>query len=298
MASHNVNPVRTQIRQELVEALADGQPRTAEQLYDLCPSATDPSEVSKVTYEMRRVGLIALGDKGKNASNMGVNTYLLASTNPYLAAAKPIQVEPKIKKNRQPAVKRKPAPGHPFAAPISPKAPQERITRPLPIHLQSAAPIAVQEAPVSEDPLQYVTDAFSLEPREPEENVDSDLVDALLELAHQEVLEVDSPDELLAKMVPLPMAEDADEPVKKVCKCVRINSLPPLPTGYQYSSITADVVSDDGGLIKIRTMDDGEGPFCEVEMFARMRFDVGDIAKIGQVADALIQLHEGSSHDR
>lgn len=309
MSSHNANPVRTQIRQEIVEALADGQPRTAEQLYGLCPSATDASEVSKIAYELRRTGLIAHGDRAKNATGMGVHTYLLAGAeDPRLAAARPIVVERKIVRTGKAP---KPAASNPYAR-FTLGRPQDtpsRVTRDLPMHLQSAAPIAAQEAPMSQEPTPYIVNPpFALEPKAPEapEDIDSDLVDALMELAHQKVIEADSADDLLAKMAPLPVAKDDESIVdkrqdspKKVCKCLRINSLPPLPKGYIYGGIKVWIESEhDVGRMTITTHDEGDGAFCSLKASGHLSFDPGDLATIGQVADALIQLHEDCDHDR
>ena len=312
MALHNANPVRTQIRQEIIEALADGQPRTAEQLYGLCPSANDASEISKIAYELRRSGLIDHGDKAKNAMNMGVNTYLRATTNAYLDAAKPIVVERKIKRTAK-------APKHAASNPythFSISKPQEaapRVTRDLPQHLQSTAPIAAQEAVMSQEPTPYIVNPpFALEPKD----VDSDLVSALLELAHQEI-EADSADDLLDKMVPLPQADDDDdvlamasadvseiaaamgkEEPKKVCQCVRINSLPPLPEGYIYGGIKVWIEArHDVGHLAITTHDEGGGPFCSLKATGHLSFDTGDMVAIGRVSDALIKLHQEMIHE-
>lgn len=318
MSSHNANPVRTQIRQEIVEALADGQPRTAEQLYGLCPSATDASEVSKIAYELRRTGLIAHGDRAKNATGMGVHTYLLAGAeDPRLAAARPIVVERKIVRTGKAP---KPAASNPYAR-FTLGRPQDtpsRVTRDLPIHLQSAAPVAAQEAVVSQEPAPYINDpdVFSNEPRESEDTFAA-LVDAFLEMDHMEQ-ETEAGD-LLAKMVTLPVADDDDpaemasadvgeiaeamskrnDMLKKVCKCLKINRLPRLPQGYIYGGIKVWIESEhDVGRMTITTHDEGDGVFCSLKARGHLSFDPGDLATIGQVADALIQLHEDCDHDR
>ena len=79
----------------------------------------------------------------------------------------------------------------------------------------------LEEEIMSEDPIEYVPDpdAFSLEMSEPEEYTDEELID-----------------ELMAKMSPLPVADD-DAP-KNPCKCHR---LPMLPRGYRYAAISADI---------------------------------------------------------
>jgi hypothetical protein len=313
MALHNANPVRTQIRQEIIEALADGQPRTAEQLYGLCPSANDASEISKIAYELRRSGLIDHGDKAKNAMNMGVNTYLRATTNAYLDAAKPIQVERKIKRT---AKAPKPAASNPYTH-FSISKPQEaapRVTRDLPQHLQSTAPIAAQEAVMSQEPTPYIVNPpFALEPKAPdaEEDIDSELIDAL---------------QGLAEFVPLPRADDDDvlamasadvgeiaqalkekktpEPLlshhaNKSCQCLRINSLPRLPRAYRYASIITEIISDnDCETLTLRILDEGAGPFLELDTTGRVRFDRGELAMISQAADSFIVMMEEDDHGR
>ena len=147
---------------------------------------------------------------------------------------------------------------------------------------------------MSEDPVQYIPDpdALTLEPNDPEteEDIDSDLVDALLDLAHMNVIEADSADDLLAKMTPLPVADDTP---KKVCKCIRLNSLPPLPSGYRFASIVASIFSEhDGETMDVHVVDEGGGPFVKIYTTGGLGFGLGDLALIGEAADALIKLLE------
>lgn len=334
MANHNLNPVREQLRAEILATLAASQdPLTTSDLYLACPSATSSEEVSRVAYELRKKNLIADGGKVPHPRGTPVNSYILAD--PYLAAAKPIQVEPVIKKSRQPAKKRKPAPGNPFTASIRPQEAHDglpRVTRDLPQHLQSSAPhdafptvspIAqtttapqlaaeginhyIEDHIMSEDPVHYMDiEPFALEPRDPEaeEDVDSDLVSALMALAHH--VEADTADDLLglAEMASTDVGEIAaamskrhESAPKKVCKCIRLNSLPPLPRGYRYAAIAVDVVSDhDCEILHIRILDEGDGPFAEIDTTDKLRFDRGELALISQAADALIDLLE-SDHE-
>jgi hypothetical protein len=325
MALHNVSPVREQIRAEMLAALANGALMTATELYAHCPSATESTEIARIAHDMRRTGKLETGEQVIHPLGMKVNTYRLPTTeDPRIEAAKVTNAAPKIMPTRQPAIKRKPAPGHPFAAPIRPQAAHDslpRVTRDLPINLQSPAPIAVlEEATMPEAPADYDIDpdAFTLEPRDPEAeaDIDSDLVSALLELAHQEI-EADSADDLLAKMVPLPQADDDDdvlamasadvseiaaamgkEEPKKVCQCVRINSLPPLPEGYIYGGIKVWIEArHDVGHLAITTHDEGGGPFCSLKATGHLSFDTGDMVAIGRVADALIKLHQEMIHE-
>ena len=322
MAQYNISPVREQIRAEMLAALAKGAAMTATELYALCPSATESTEIARIAHDMRRTGKLATGEQVIHPLGMKVNTYCLPTTSdPRIEAAKPIKVERKIKRT---AKAPKPAASNPYTH-FSISKPQDeapRVTRDLPIHLQSAAPIAVQEAPMSQEPTPYIVNPpFALEPKEPEaqEDIDSDLVSALIEMAHQEI-EADSADDLMAKMAPLPLAEDNDDVLamasadvgeiaaamgqrqaetKKVCQCLRINSLPPLPKGYIYGGIKVWIESEhDVGRLTIATHDEGGGAFASIKASGRLSFDPGDLVAIGNVADALIKLHQdmGDNH--
>lgn len=330
MASHNVSPVREQIRAEIRAALADGAARSATELYGLCPSATESTEIAKIAHDMRRTGQLDIGEQVIHPLGMRVHAYRLPTpTDPRIEAAKPIKMEPTIKKNRQPAQKRKPPADHPFQASIRPQEAHDgapRVTRPLPMHLTTSAPQMaaesinhhILETAMSEDPLQYIPDpdAFTLEPKEPEaeEDIDSDLVDALLELAHLEpkdqgvddVLAMASADvgEIAAAMgkprewtgPEFHLTEDLAP--KKVCQCLRINALPPLPKGYIYGGIKVWIESEhDVGRLTIATHDEGGGAFASIKASGRLSFDPGELVAIGQVADALMKLHQDMSHE-
>ncbi len=312
------NPIRDQVRSEMLAALAGGATLTTNELYSVCPSAVDARDVSRLCYEMRKKGLIASGEPVLNALGVRVSSFCLANaTDPRIEASKPIVVERKIPKTGK---SNKPRASNPYAQ-FTVSKPQEeapRVTRDLPIHLQSAAPPVAAESvkplieeAMSQEPTPYIVNPpFALEPKD----VDSDLVSALLELAHQEI-EADSADDLLAKMVPLPQAEDdvvamasaavgeiaaamGKETPKKVCQCVRINSLPPLPEGYIYGGIRVWIeAKHDVGHMTITTHDEGGGPFCSLKATGHLSFDTGDMVAIGKVADALIKLHESMGED-
>ena len=304
MAFHNINPAREQLRAEMLATLANSrEPMTTGAIYEQCPSAVDAADVARLAYEMKKKGLIADGGKVLHALGMHVNSYIMANPeDPRIEAAKPIKVERKIPRTIKPP---KPPKGHPFAASIRPQEAHDsapRVTRPLPSHLQSPAPqLAADgihhhllEEAMSEDPVQYIPDpdALTLEPNDPEteEDIDSDLVDALLDLAHMNVIEADSADDLLAKMTPLPVADDTP---KKVCKCIRLNSLPPLPSGYRFASIVASIFSEhDGETMDVHVVDEGGGPFVKIYTTGGLGFGLGDLALIGEAADALIKLME------
>ncbi len=304
MAFHNINPAREQLRAEMLATLANSrEPMTTGAIYEQCPSAVDAADVARLAYEMKKKGLIADGGKVLHALGMHVNSYIMANPeDPRIEAAKPIKVERKIPRTIKPP---KPPKGHPFAASIRPQEAHDsapRVTRPLPSHLQSTAPQMaaegihhhILEEAMSEDPVQYIPDpdALTLEPNDPEteEDIDSDLVDALLDLAHMNVIEADSADDLLAKMTPLPVADDTP---KKVCKCIRLNSLPPLPSGYRFASIVASIFSEHyGETLDVYVVDEGGGPFVKIYTTGALGFGLGDLALIGEAADALIKLLE------
>lgn len=321
MALHNVSPVREQIRAEICAALANGAVMSASELYVHCPSATESTEIARIAHDMRRTGRLETGEQVIHALGMRVNTYRLPTgEDPRLAAAKPIVVERKIPRT---AKAPKPAASNPYTqfTVSKPQAEAPRVTRDLPIHLQSAAPIAAQEAPMIQEPAPYIVNPpFALEPSELEslEGVDSELAQALFAMSQMD-------DELMAKMTPLPVADDDDpaamasadvgeiaqalkekktpEPLlshhaNKSCQCLRINSLPPLPKGYIYGGIKVWIESEhDIGRMTIATHDEGAGVFCSLKGSGRLSFDPGDLVAIGRVADALIKLHEEMGHD-
>ena len=317
MAFHSPNPAREQLKAEILVALPAAQePMTIKDLYLACPSATKPDEVAKVAFDMKKKGLIADGGKVPHPRGSPVNSYRYHSPDdPRIEAAKPIQTEPKIKPTRQPAIKRKPAPGHPFAAPIRPQAAHDslpRVTRPLPSHLQSTAPQMADEGihhhlleeAMSEDPVQYIPDpdAFSLEPSEPEakEDIDSELVDALMEM---EMANLEPKEKAIADMLAMAsgdvddiaaaMSKRHESAPKKVCKCIRLNSLPPLPSGYRFASIVASIFSEHyGETMDVYVVDEGGGPFVKIYTTGALGFGLGDLALIGEAADALIKLLE------
>ncbi len=314
MATHNINPIREQLRGEIIAALARGGQLTTAALYERCPSADDPAEVARLAYELKKKGLVTAGERVLHPLGMRVNSYILASPeDPRIEAAQPIVVERKIPKTVKGT---KPVTGHPFQAPIIPKEPQdrrERVTRDLPIHLTTTAPqaaaVALDDAEMSEEPMPYITapDTFSQEPREPEseENIDSDLVDALLEMAHLEpqAAAVDDVGKITDGLSQsqdfgpesfLPKAE-----TNKICQCPRAK-LPTLPAGYLYGGIKVRIDSEhDVGHLILATVDEGGGAFITLKARGRLAFDTGELVTIGQVADELIRLHEsmGGEHE-
>lgn len=289
MATHNISPVREQIRSEIMAALATGAAMSAAELYDHCPSATESSEIARIAHDMRRTGRLETGDQVIHALGMRVNTYRLPTDeDPRIAAAQPIVVERKIPRTVKVT---KPAATHPFNAPIGPRAPQdrrERVTRDLPIHLTTTAPqaaaVALDEDDMSEEPMPYITepDSFNQEPMAPEaeEDIDADLVDALLELEHLE------PQEAAVGEV-LSMASPTN-----ICQCQRA-TLPTLPPGYLYGGLRVWIDNEhDPGRLTLTTVDEGAGAFLTLKARGRLAFDTGELVMLGQVGDELIRLHD------
>lgn len=339
------NPIRDQVRSEMLSALAGGATLTTNELYSVCPSAVDARDVSRLAYELRKKGVIASGDPVLNALGVRVNSFFMpTTTDPRIEASKPIVVERKIPRTVK---AKKPAASNPYAQ-FTVSKPQDeapRVTRDLPIHLQSATPIRAPaafttdplsyvpdpaaaarclpphlqppEPAMSEDPMPYSPDpdSFALEPRDPEAeaDIDSDLVDALLELAHLEPKDAEAEDVLamasadVGEIAQALKEKKTPEPLLshhankgKVCQCLRIHSLPPLPKGYIYGGIKVWIEArHDVGHLAITTHDEGGGPFCSLKATGHLSFDTGDMVAIGQVADALIKLHEsmGEGHE-
>lgn len=248
--SNVISPVREQLRNEILAALAGGASLTTSGIYGMCPSASDPEDVSRVAYEMRKKGLI-VSEKIAHPRGMPVNAYRLANT-----------------------------------------------TQPQP------EPIIM-----SEDPMSYYTnpDAFTMEPSEPEAepDIDDELTSLLSEVAalkptddammqaSEYVGDVGNHLDTMARRREELTRTGVLTETPKVCQCLRINSLPPLPKGYIYGGIKVWIESEhDVGRLTIATHDEGGGAFASIKASGRLSFDQGDLVTIGQVADALIKLHE------
>ena len=285
MAAHNINPVREQLRAEILSVLANSrEPMTTQSLYHYCEYATSAEEVSRVAYEMKKKGLIADGGKVPHSRGTPVNSYILANPeDPRIEAAKVTNAAPKIKPTRQPAIKRKPAPGHPFAASIRPQSAHDslpRVTRDLPINLQSPAPIAVlEEAAMPEAPADYDIDpdAFTLEPSALEalEGVDSDLAQALFAMSQMD--DVGEITQAIAK--------------RHDCHCAKIAAPPKMPSGFKYSLFSTEIHSEDDD--SYMCFETGGPDSGTITLSARgdMTFDLDEINMIPEVAAFLNSLH-------
>lgn len=306
MALHNVSPVREQIRAEMLAALANGALMTATELYAHCPSATESTEIARIAHDMRRTGKLETGEQVIHPLGMKVNTYRLPTEDPRIEAAKVTNAAPKIMPTRQPAIKRKPAPGHPFAAPIRPQAAHDslpRVTRDLPSHLTTQAPPApfmadplsyvpdpeaaarrlplhlqTQEKIMPEAPADYVTDpdAFTLEPSALEalEGVDSDLAQALFAMS-----QMDDVGEITQAMN------------NKNCHCAKIAAPPKMPSGFKYSLFSTEIHSEDDD--SYMCFETGGPDSGTITLSARgdMTFDLDEINMIPEVAAFLNSLH-------
>ena len=285
MAAHNINPVREQLRAEILSVLANSrEPMTTQSLYHYCEYATSAEEVSRVAYEMKKKGLIADGGKVPHSRGTPVNSYILANPeDPRIEAAKVTNAAPKIKPTRQPAIKRKPAPGHPFAAPIRPQSAHDslpRVTRDLPINLQSPAPIAVlEEAAMPEAPADYDIDpdAFTLEPSALEalEGVDSDLAQALFAMSQMD--DVGEITQAIAK--------------RHDCHCAKIAAPPKMPSGFKYSLFSTEIHSEDDDSYMCFETGGPESGTITLSARGDMTFDLDEINMIPEVAAFLNSLH-------
>lgn len=284
MALHNVSPVREQIRAEMLAALANGALMTATELYAHCPSATESTEIARIAHDMRRTGKLETGEQVIHPLGMKVNTYRLPTTeDPRIEAAKVTNAAPKIMPTRQPAIKRKPAPGHPFAASIRPQAAHDslpRVTRDLPINLQSPTPIAVlEETIMPEAPADYVTDpdAFTLEPSALEalEGVDSDLAQALFAMSQMD--DVGEITQAIAK--------------RHDCHCAKIAAPPKMPSGFKYSLFSTEIHSEDDDSYMCFETGGPESGTITLSARGDMTFDLDEINMIPEVAAFLNSLH-------
>ncbi len=142
MSLHNVSPVREQLRAEILAAVADGQPRTVTQLLEECPSADDAHDIARLAYDMTRNHSLEKGEQITNKQNKLVNTYRLGTAHSHAA-------------------------DHPWKqAAVTPKEPKEpRVTRPLPVHLQTPEP-----------------------PPAPVEDLDAALVEAISQLKEEDAM--------------------------------------------------------------------------------------------------------------
>lgn len=149
MARHNQSPLRDQARTEILAALAGGEYMSIDQIFDRCPTLSDRSELARLAYDMTRNHSLEKGDQILNKQNKSVNTYRLGT-------------------GHTPA-----AYHHWKQAVVTPKEPEEpRVTRPLPVHLQTPEP---RPAPVEM----------------PAEDLDASLIEAIHQLKEEDDMSED-----------------------------------------------------------------------------------------------------------
>ena len=142
MARHNQSPIRDQARTEILAALADGEYLSIDQIFNQCETIGDRGELARLAYDMTRNGTLEKGEQILNKQNKAVNTYRIGTGHT-------------------------PSADHPWKqATVTPKQPVEpRVTRPLPVHLQT--PIPPVECP-------------------PEECLDQELIEAISQLKEED----------------------------------------------------------------------------------------------------------------
>lgn len=138
MAKHNQSPIRDQARTEILAALADGEYLSIDQIFNQCETIGDRGELARLAYDMTRNGTLEKGEQILNKQNKAVNTYRLPTPS-----------------------------DHPWKqATVTPKQPVEpRVTRPLPVHLQTPIP-----------PVEC----------QPEECLDQELIEAISQLKEED----------------------------------------------------------------------------------------------------------------
>ena len=149
MAAHNVKPEREQARTEILSALAGGEFMSIDQIFNQCETIGDRGELARLAYDMTRNGTLEKGEQILNKQNKAVNTYRIGTGHT-------------------------PSADHPWKqATVTPKQPVEpRVTRPLPVHLQTPIPPVWASQEGVECP--------------PEEYLDQELINAISQLKEED----------------------------------------------------------------------------------------------------------------
>ena len=181
MTRFNSNPTRDQARIEILAALASGEYMNIDQIFDSCPTLDDRGEMARLAYDMTRNGAIVKGEKMLNRFNKWVNTYCISSDSD----------EKKLGENN-----------HPWKqAAVTPKEAKEpRVTRDLPVHLQTPIPpvFAAQEG--VECP--------------PEECLDQELIEAIAQLKEEDEIMTEETAEYMTNEEELSDALARDEDIE------------------------------------------------------------------------------------
>lgn len=142
MAKHNQSPIRDQARTEILAALAGGEYMSIDQIFNQCETIGDRGELARLAYDMTRNGTLEKGEQILNKQNKAVNTYRIGTGHT-------------------------PSADHPWkqATVTSKQHVEPRVTRPLPVHLQTPIP-----------PVEC----------QPEECLDQELIEAISQLKEED----------------------------------------------------------------------------------------------------------------
>lgn len=186
MGSHTESPVRSALRDAIFNVITTStEPMTVADI-TAALGDEDAREIARLCYELRtKAGLIEFGEpRFVHAQGKDMKTYRAMAVDSAEAWAARTAASMAIAKAQAPKKAKnstaKPASaGHPWKQPaVPPKAPRApRVTRPLPSHLQSAAPPPV----AIEEPLIATTPVVTHEPPldAPQTDLDAALIDAL-----------------------------------------------------------------------------------------------------------------------
>jgi len=178
MTRFNANPTRDQARIEILAALASGEYMNIDQIFDSCPTLDDRGEMARLAYDMTRNGAIVKGEKMLNRFNKLVNTYRISSDSD----------EKKLGENN-----------HPWKqAAVTPKEANEpRVTRDLPVHLQTPIPPVWASQEGVECP--------------PEECLDQELIEAISQLKDEDEIMTEETANYMTTKEEACMAEAIDQ---------------------------------------------------------------------------------------
>ena len=181
MTRFNANPTRDQARIEILAALASGEYMNIDQIFDSCPTLDDRGEMARLAYDMTRNGAIVKGEKMLNRFNKWVNTYCISSDSD----------EKKLGENN-----------HPWKqAAVTPKEAKEpRVTRDLPVHLQTPIPPVWASQEGVECP--------------PEECLDQELIEAISQLKDEDEIMTEETAEYMTNEEELSDALARDEDIE------------------------------------------------------------------------------------
>ena len=184
MTRFNANPTRDQARIEILAALASGEYMNIDQIFDSCPTLDDRGEMARLAYDMTRNGAIVKGEKMLNRFNKWVNTYCISSDSD----------EKKLGENN-----------HPWKqAAVTPKEAKEpRVTRDLPVHLQTPIP-----------PVFAAQEGVECPPDETLVFLDDELIEAIAQLKEEDEIMTEETAEYMTNEEELSDALARDEDIE------------------------------------------------------------------------------------